>query len=140
MRPEAMEIRYRRTPSDGDPYDVCCVVPLERTSCRYGGLRTWFACPDCHRRCSLVYGLNRRGRFSCRVCMRLGYTSEAESPLDRACRKQQKLEALLTEDGTKPKGMRWRTFEHIYARIEQAEEVKEAAMIPQLARLLARCG
>src|SRR5262245_415967 len=40
-------------------------VEFTRTSCTLGGQRTWFTCPDCSRRCAVVYGADRRGHFSC---------------------------------------------------------------------------
>jgi hypothetical protein len=68
--------------------------------------------------------------------MRLAYTSEAESPLDRAWRKQRKLEARLDENRTlKPKGMHWRTFNALCDRITAVEEEKDAAFVEGAARL-----
>jgi hypothetical protein len=43
--------------------------------------------------------------------MRLGYSSEAESRIDRINRRNHRLEARLTADNEKPKWMRWRTYE-----------------------------
>ena len=53
--------------------------------------------------------------------MRLAYACEAESRIDRINRKSHKLEAKLTEDGEKPKWMRWRTYERICARLDDLE-------------------
>jgi hypothetical protein len=53
--------------------------------------------------------------------MRLGYASEAESTIGRLNRKSQKLEARLTEDGQKPKWMRWKTFTRICEQLEGAD-------------------
>jgi len=53
--------------------------------------------------------------------MRLGYASEAESRIDRMNRKSHKLEAMLTEDGQKPKWMRWKTFDGICEQLEAAD-------------------
>ena len=138
MRADAMEVRYIWTPNDDEPRDICCIVPLERTPCRYGGTRTWFRCPDCGRRCALVYGLNRWGHFACRRCLNLAYQSEAEDVTGRAWRKQRRLEALLDEHGNRPKRMRWRTYERICERIDECEAVRDAALLPQMLRLLGR--
>jgi len=43
--------------------------------------RAWFQCPDCGRRCAVLFGVSRRGNFACRTCQRLAYSSETESPL-----------------------------------------------------------
>jgi hypothetical protein len=37
--------------------------------------------------------------FGCRLCLRLAYASETESPIDRCWRQQRKIEAKLTEEG-----------------------------------------
>jgi len=63
--------------------------------------------------------------------MRLAYASEAESRIDRINRKSHKLEARLTEEGGKPKWMRWRTFEGICARLEAAEHAWGALVLAQ---------
>jgi hypothetical protein len=77
--------------------------------------------------------------------MRLAYASEAESQMDRAWRKQRKLEARLDENRTgtrylKPKGMHWRTFNTLCDRIAAVEDEKDAAFMRGAARLLARFG
>lgn len=41
-------------------------ITFARRPCRFGGERTFFACPDCHRRCAALYGVNDRRQFSCR--------------------------------------------------------------------------
>lgn len=114
------------------PYD-CSRLPfdypvwIERTTCHYGGSRPWFRCPRCHRRCAVIYGVANDGRFGCRRCMRLAYASEADDKLSRLWRKLRKLEAKLGEDYRRPKGMRHRTYERIFAQMDEVEERKDAA-------------
>jgi hypothetical protein len=43
--------------------------------------------------------------------MPLAYASEAESRVDRINRRSHKLQSRLGDNGDKPKGMRWRTFD-----------------------------
>jgi hypothetical protein len=75
--------------------------------------------------------------------MRLAYSSEAESPVDRSWRKVRKLEARVEENRTgtryvKPKGMHWSTFNALCDRIAAAEEEKDAAWMVGAARLLGK--
>lgn len=123
---ERMNLSYSWTP-DGQPREpIAYDVLLAWTPCRFGGRRAWFCCLNCGSRRLVLYGISSQGRFLCRRCMRLGYTSESESPLDRAWRKTRKLEDRLTEDGQRPKGMRKRTFERIVAQLDAAEERKDS--------------
>ena len=102
-------------------------VEFTWTPCRFGGQRTWFVCPCCGRRCAVLYGVDHRGRFSCRLCMNLAYSSETEDTTGRLWRKQLKLEAKLSEHGAKPKWTRWRTYMRICTRIDAIEEARAVA-------------
>lgn len=132
----AVELEYVWTPHGCDPRHIRCRVELARRACRFGGERTWFLCPDCGRMCAVLFGLSRRGNFSCRVCQRLVYASEAESPVDRCWRAQRKLEAKLTEEGRRPTGMHRQTFERICERLGAIEERRDELLWPSLLRLL----
>jgi hypothetical protein len=48
-------------------------VPLLTTPGTIGGVRDWFGCPACGRRCAILYALG--GRFRCRGCHHLTYRS-----------------------------------------------------------------
>jgi hypothetical protein len=78
--------------------------------------------------------------FACRICLRLGYISESLDTVDRLWRKQSKLESRLGQDGDRPKRMRQRTYERIWARIDAVEAARDAAWWPGFARLAARLG
>lgn len=134
-QPDRVRLEYGR-PSESEPTQ--CTVWLERLPCRFGGERTYFLCPGCGRRCERIYGLDQAGRFSCRVCLRLAYASESESPEDRTWRRERKLERRLTEEGGKPKGMRWSTYQRIVALIEAQQQKRDGMPAPALERLLAR--
>ena len=129
-------LSYTWTPYGHEPIAISCPVQLTRTPCNYGGHRTWFVCPDCGRLCDVLYGPSRRGKFSCRVCQRLAYTSESESPVDRCWRAQRKLEAKLTDNGERPRGMHRRTFDRICERWAELEERKDDLSLPGLLRIL----
>lgn len=133
---EAIHLTYTWTPRDHAPIPITCRVHLTRMPCTYGGVRTWFLCPDCGRVCAVLYGPTRRGDFACRVCERLVYSSEAESPTDRCWRAQRKLEARLTGSGRRPAGMHRRTYKRIYERLGAIEERKDGLLLPMLLRLV----
>ena len=61
--------------------------------------------------------------FACRRCHRLVYKCQRETPDDRATRQADKLRdclgweaGILNGNGSKPKGMHWRTFDRLEAR------------------------
>jgi hypothetical protein len=135
---DAIELDYSWAPSGENRRHILCVARLTFTPCRFGGKRSWFLCPECWRRCEVLYGVTRRGNFACRVCQRLAYASEAESPIDRCWRQQRKLEAQLTEHGGPPKGMHRKTFERICERIDAIEQRKDDLFLPGFYRLVHR--
>lgn len=115
-------------------------VMVARTVCHLGGVRPWFICPWCQRRCAILYGLSSDGYFACRVCLRLGYASECEDRSGRLWRKQRKLEALLVGGERKPKGMRRRTFDRICARLQAIDEALDAELFMRCAAFFERHG
>lgn len=129
---------YQRKPAEFPAQDFCFQVWIERSRCHLGGSRPWFLCPRCRNRCAILYGLARDGRFGCRICMRLAYTSEAEDTLSRLRRKQWKLEARLGENHVRPPRMRHKTYERIHERIGEVEEAKDENFIASASRLLRR--
>lgn len=135
-----VRLMYTWTPSNGDPQTFDYPVWIDRTLCRYGGLRPWFRCPRCQWRRAVIYGVASDGRFGCRRCMRLAYAGEAEDAIGRLWRKQRKLEAKLGENHGKPKGMHSRTYQRIFAKIDEVEERKDAAFIRGALAFLGRRG
>lgn len=94
-------------------------VPLTRTSCPYGGERPWFACPKCSRRVAMLF-LGTEG-FGCRKCSNIAYASQSEDKVDRAWRKQHKIERHLGPGHTQPEGMQFRTYSRMKGQIAQCE-------------------
>ena len=47
------------------------VISFTQTACTFGGFRYWFTCPDCDRRCAILY--KKKSWFACRVCQKLKY-------------------------------------------------------------------
>lgn len=111
-------------------------VALAYRSCRFGGER-----PFCGR---TVLNLHLRGgRFVCRTCGRLTYTSRRERERDRHLRAANKLrERLGGEIGAisalaaRPKRMRRRTYERIVAEIQR----REGWAFEELAGWLTKCS
>ncbi len=104
----------------------------------FGGVRRFFLCPSCGDRRSALY--LHHGRFSCRVCAGLRYLTQTMDFYDRQQRAMAKLEAKLTDEGGKPKRMRWRTFERIREQWGQRDTAHGAALDASTARLFARWG
>lgn len=102
-------------------------VVLSETPCHFGGSRKWFDCPECGRRCGVLY-VTRKG-IACRTCSDLAYESQYEAPRDRMRRQLRKIRKVIgtgMELGNPfsppPKGMsiaRWK------ALIEEYIELRE---------------
>jgi hypothetical protein len=116
---------YRHRSGDGEWKDEQYPVRIVRTPCNLGGSRAWFICPaaGCGRRVAILYG---GGIFACRHCYRLAYASAREDVCDRAARRADRLRArlgwepgILNGNGSKPKWMRWRTFDRLAAEHDQ---------------------
>ena len=110
------------------------VVRLTRTSCHYGGHRTWFCCPEpsCRCRVAILYG--HRGIFVCRRCYQLAYKSQRRQRRDRALHRAQAIRTKLggSRDLTqafpeKPGRMHWRTYERLR---QQESEARSRAGTP----------
>lgn len=97
-------------------------VPVVRTECNYGGSRPWFQCPQCNGRAGVLYYW---GRFACRKCFRLCYSSQCEDAFHRAIRRMGKIAVRLGGEygffPDKPARMRWTTYERLYEQYCAAE-------------------
>ena len=67
-------------------------VGLASTATRFGGSRSWFICPECGRRCAILYAL---GRFLCRKCHRLTYQCQKDDELQRLARRIDEIRGKL---------------------------------------------
>src|SRR2546423_10362205 len=52
------------------------LVYLQPTPLRFGGVRWWFLCPKCERRCAKLYLQSYRSVFLCRACLGIGYSHD----------------------------------------------------------------
>lgn len=130
----AVTLRYRW----GGQGDVVGVpLYLDRTACRYGGQRPWFACPYCGHRVAIVYLASRR--WGCRHCLRVRYASQSEDAIQRTWRRTRKIEARLAGGENrphgKPAGMRWATFDRLQDELAAIEAQRSADLCTRFARL-----
>lgn len=82
--------RYLGT-ADWEAVDL--VVWFDFTPCNIGGVRQWFICPACKKRCEILCLADKWP--ACRKCYRLPYQSQLEDRLGRLQLKQTKLENML---------------------------------------------
>lgn len=129
----------------GEPMDVNELVPVITTPTRFGGVRHWFRCLSCQRRCRIVYGGTH---FRCRRCHRLKYESQYEAEPNRISERRWRIRQLLEERGggpwpfglddgfpDKPPRMHWRTYRQLEALDERLSCRWSAAVEARLAHL-----
>src|SRR5687767_11378419 len=101
----------------------CLVIRIDHTPCTYGGWRPWFLCPECYRRCGLLYAVE--AQFACRLCHGLPYHSQRCSDEKQLLAQVRKVREQtlagpnmfeLLRDEHKPKGMHWKTFDRLVER------------------------
>ena len=105
--------------------DASQTIWTTTTPCAYGGSRRWYVCPVCSGRCEVLY--QRSGRFACRSCQRVSYTSQSGSEHDRMIQRYHRLNALVDEG--KPKWQRWATFNRLEDRLDRADEQANYALM-----------
>ena len=135
-RPNSIELRYTFAREQ-----ISYQVGFETTRCHFGGVRYWFRCPGCSRRVATLFG----GRyFACSCCHQLGYSSQREDLSDRAARRADRIrkrlgweEGFLNFDGEKPKGMHWRTFDHLSVSHDRWVRISCIALAEKIAPHLA---
>lgn len=135
---------YRHTDRyTGFREDVRDDVALEWLDNTLGGVRAWFRCPGCFDRRAVLFC--RDGRFRCRACHRLAYTSTREDRLDRARRRCNVLQTRLgltsarwDDVPAKPKGMHWATYERLCDALMAAQDDANGAFMDGARALLAR--
>ena len=142
-RPGELVLDYRTRRYEGEPWaPVRENIPLDRTPCPYGGDRVWFRCPGCFGRRAVLYAVG--GRFRCRACHDLAYSSTREGEADRHRRRADELRRRIgCKPGIfsvprKPKGMHRRTYERLVAEINAREEAALAAFSAETDALVAR--
>jgi hypothetical protein len=75
-----MKLRYDVTSRKTDETEAIATrVALTTTPLPWGGVRWWFLCPICGRRCGKLHLASEDVEFACRICGRLTYWSCQES-------------------------------------------------------------
>jgi hypothetical protein len=128
----ALTLQYRFTVNEV-AQDIADIVRISLTACRYGGNRPWFSCLRCGRRVAVLY--MRGGRFGCRICQRIAYSSQSDDLLDGLWRKQAKIEKRLGENWQRPKGMRQRTYDGLKDKLCELEGRREGEFAAYVSRL-----
>ena len=113
--------------------DASQTIRLTATPCRYGGSRQWFECPVCRGRAAVLF--MRAGRFACRRCQKVSYTSQSGSAHDRAIAQYHQLHALV--EAGKPKWQRWSTFNRLEDRLEHVSEQFNRSLMALIQRIQA---
>ena len=114
--------------------DASQTIRLTATPCRYGGSRQWFECPVCRGRAAVLF--MRAGRFACRQCQKVSYTSQSGSKSERGHAQYHQLHALI--EAGKPKWQRWATFNKLEDRFERVNEQVNRSLMTLIQRLQAR--
>lgn len=119
------------------------VARLVWTECNFGGSRPWFVCPGdhCGRRAAILYG--EEGRWLCRSCRDLAYTSQRDRPVTRARKRAEKARRRLAPDehNPRPKGMHHTTFVRLgreYVRAHQEHVARYEEWMAKLSEQYAR--
>lgn len=144
-------ISYRVQPGEGvrliytvgktDELDY--LVKVTSTPCNLGGVRYWWICPHCGRRCRVLYG----GKyFLCRKCNSHAYyeTQRDKNMLTRidneltAIRRRLKAKKTLATTAAlpdKPKGMHWLTYMRLAKRYNHLQECRMLSIGIDVARI-----
>ena len=113
--------------------DASQTIWTTSTPCRYGGSRRWFACPCCGGRAVTLF--MRSGRFACRKCQQISYSSQTGSETSRGYANYHRLHALI--DAGKPKWQRWVTFNRLEDRFDRADRRVNQSLLQMIQRLQA---
>lgn len=147
----AIRLIYRtRSGGEVDWTDIDYSIQLTRTPCRFGGERTWFACPGrgCGRRVAKLYCVGRY--YVCRHCGNLAYSSQREDAGDRALSRAQAIRKrlggsanMLMPFPAKPKGMHWETYTRLQLesiRLGELSCIRIDEKMRMIERMLAKIG
>ena len=124
--------------SDDQRRDGSQTIQLAHTACNFGKSRPWFVCPVCQRRAGVLY--MRAGRFACRHCQRVAYSSQSEDAVARTWRQQRRIEETIGDHWQRPSGMRHRAYARLLDRLEDCQQKRDAAFCVAAAGLLRRIG
>lgn len=140
-----LTLDYTCTDRDtGKRKPVTCTIELVTVPCNYGGHRWYFRCPYTHRRALKLYKWSDIKLFCHREAIRPKptYASERVSGSDRIMAQRWALRRKMNDnlsdlfsEPSKPKWMRWRTFERYCQRDAELEAREAVCMAPLLRRM-----
>ncbi len=82
--PDALILEYNTLRSSGSWMPIQERIGLDTTSCHFGGERSWLMCPGCGQRRAVLFAVS--GRFRCRGCHQLAYSSTREDAVGQSNR------------------------------------------------------
>ncbi len=126
-RESSVDLDYRvRSPGE-EWRPIQETISLDRTQQHLGGERLWFRCPGCWKRRRVLYGGEL---FRCRKCYGATYPSQYEPLQERLITRAQNIRMKLGASGSidepfpsKPKFMRWNTYNRLEKQDEVAQEM-----------------
>lgn len=135
----ALQMNYTAGDEYSERVPVQVIVQLRSMPCRFGGVRTYFQCPYCRRRCEVIVMTTNGQTWGCRKCLPVRYASQALAPPDRM---QRRADMLYSKAGTdygegfvvKHKWMRWRTFNCLMDRANLLSQYADTAFLLRLRR------
>lgn len=143
---DALTLIYRIREPGGEWQDVRERIMLDATPCNYGGERLWLTCPGCFSRRRVLYSAG--GRFRCRQCHDIAYSSTREDAQERSARRIRKLQKRLGAKQSdlyhiprKPDGMHWDTYHDIVEALLAEHDRQNAffgAVLDRLTQSVAR--
>lgn len=124
------------------------LVRVTSTPCNLGGVRYWWLCPSCGRRCRVLYGSKY---FVCRKCNPGAYyetqknkdlLTRIDNELTAIRRKLKAKKTLATTERLpdRPKGMHWRTYMRLAKRYHHLQECRMMSIGIDVARMGEACG
>ncbi|AWL29211.1 hypothetical protein A7P53_15710 [Acinetobacter defluvii] len=114
---------------NGESY--CYIIRIDRTTCHYGGTRSWFICPSqkCRKRVAKLY-FSESGYFTCRHCNNANYAIQQMSEKDKPRYHMHKMRDKLgwsynhvpfIKRISKPLNMHHKTFKAMVAKHDEYE-------------------
>jgi hypothetical protein len=89
------------------------------------GVRPWFFCPVCGRRCKFLYYTNEA--WSCRICQKLVYRSQWISKWQKLIEKEQGL--LEAVKNGKPKWKHWQNYNLLLKKLNAINKILNFTML-----------
>jgi hypothetical protein len=129
---DAVTLHFRCRIGNDGPKQIEQTIPLNRTPCNFGGNRSWFECPTCHRRAGKLYIVGKP-QFMCRLCNDLTHESQHEQVWNRHLRQARKIRHTLGGNvgwgspPSRPQGMWERTYADLCLALHEAETQADLA-------------